>query len=103
MTQKYFNPSHLDHNILISVINKDQSYSYSYMVCGFENHGGRIYIPMSLLECLFYTNFSYDEDVNRLTVWTWDLNETKQQLAKNLWGWGKQTRSGAAKALSAKN
>ena len=108
LTQKYFDPSHPD-QILVSVINEDQSYSYSYVVYCFENHDGRIYVPMCLLEMLFYTKFNYDEGANRLIIQTPDIEEVKQQLARaenalipaspeeamNLWGRGEQTRNGA--------
>lgn len=108
LTQQYFDPAHPD-QILVSVINEDQSYSYSYVVYSFENHEGHIYVPMCLLEMLFYTKFSYDQDANRLTIQAPDLSEVKQQLAQiedalipaspeeamNLWGRGEQTRNGA--------
>lgn len=109
LTQKYFSPSHPDRKILVSVINKDQSYSYSYVVYCFENHDGHLYVPMCLLEFLFYTTFNYNKDVNRLIIHTPDPNKVEQQLAQiedvltpkspeeamNLWGRGEQTRNGS--------
>ncbi len=95
--------------ISITVTNKSQSYMDCEAVYIFENHDGRLYVPAALLEDLFYARFDYDANANQLSIQTADSAEVKQQLerveqaltpaspeeAKNLWGLGEQTRSGA--------
>ena len=95
--------------ISITVINDGQSYAFPVAVNCFENIDGHFYVPMDFLELLFYAKVNYDEQANRLSIQTPDLQQVEQQLAAiedalipatpeeamQLWGRGEQTRSGS--------